>query len=468
MYDPSLIRKICKEASYLTEEEIEKIIETCQAMDVCAESFDYDVFIDIPSKCSGEEAIVVYHGNSEAHTSLYNESPIGKKALRVNEPGVLRTMETGVHTKNIKARTQENRYVIQNVYPIRLNQKVIGTIINEHDTDYDIRANFNVQRNSLPMLTSTLNSIYSINNHLVDAILIFDNNGNLQFKNLRADTIYRSLGYMEDIEGVHYDNLSLDGTTFNEVINRSESQYKDNREVKIGDYFFLVKQVVVPEDDFRVAMILHDITQLRNRETEIVLKTVAIGEIHHRIKNNLQTIASLLRMQSRRSSNNESKTLLKDSVNRILSIAATHELLSQQLNDDISLWDVLQNVAGNIRRCYSDNDHIKLEICANEDFNIDSDRATVLALIVNELVQNCYDHAFHNFEEGKIRVEIQRQGKRAGVTVTDNGSGFTNNQSFDHSLGLTIVKTYVKDKLKGTIDFTTEENGTTISIYFDL
>jgi two-component system, sensor histidine kinase PdtaS len=467
MYDPSLIRNICKEESYLTEDEIEKIINTCQAMDVCAESFDYDVFIDIPSKYSGE-AIVVYHGNAESRTSLYTQSPIGKKALRVNEPGVLRTLETGVHTKNIKARTQEDRYVIQNVYPIRHNQKVIGTIINEHDTDYDIRANFNVQRNSLPILTSTLNSIYCVNNHLVDAILIFDDNGNLQFKNLRADSIYRSLGYMEDIEGAHYDNLSLDGTTFIEMKNSSDSQYKNNREVKIGENFFLVKQIVVPEEGFQVAMILHDITQLKNRETEIVLKTVAIGEIHHRIKNNLQTIASLLRMQSRRSSNNESKTLLKDSVNRILSIAATHELLSQQLNDDISLWDVLQNVAENIRRCYSDNNHIKLDIGTKEDFNIDSDRATVLALIVNELVQNCYDHAFHNSVEGKIRIEIERQGKRAGVTVTDNGSGFKDSQCFDHSLGLSIVKAYVKDKLKGIIDFTTGKNGTTISIYFDL
>ncbi|WP_383150699.1 histidine kinase dimerization/phosphoacceptor domain -containing protein, partial [Streptomyces sp. NPDC056697] len=77
---------------------------------------------------------------------------------------------------------------------------------------------------------------------------------------------------------------------------------------------------------------------------EISMKTVAIREIHHRIKNNLQTIASMLRLQSRRSESEEAKKILKDSLNRILSIAATHELLSKQLSDEINLIEVIDFV----------------------------------------------------------------------------------------------------------------------------
>lgn len=460
------IRKICQESSFLSEKEIDKIIETAKAMDICAESFDYDIFIDVPSKQVGE-AIVVYHGNANTFNSLYRGSPVGQKALRENEPGVIRTLETGAHTKNIKARTQENRYVIQNIHPIRCEGKVIGTIITEHDTNYDIRSDFNVQKNGFFELSPILDSMKNINNHLDDAILIFDKSGNLQFKNMKAEAIYKMLGYMEDIEGLHYDNLSLDGTTFREIMQRSIKPTNENPEVNIGNYYFLIKKVFIPEEELQVAVILHDITQIKNREAEIVLKTVAIGEIHHRIKNNLQTIASLLRLQSRRSSNSESKTLLKDSVNRILSIAATHELLSKQLTDNVCLLDVIQNVCNNIRRCYSDAENIQLDISANQNFSIDSDRATVIALIVNELVQNCYDHAFSNNKEGNIKVFLLKQCQVIIVEVQDNGSGFNNMKDTIKSLGLTIVKTYVEDKLNGSISFQSDHSGTNVTIKFD-
>ncbi|MFX3624381.1 MAG: histidine kinase N-terminal domain-containing protein [Ectobacillus sp.] len=113
------MQQLCFLHSNLSASDISQIIKTAEALDVMLDSYGCDVFIDVPSKAE-HEAIVVYHGMPKLG-SLYKQSAAGKKALRENEPGVLRTMETGEHSKNIKAKTQENRYVTQDIYPIHNN-----------------------------------------------------------------------------------------------------------------------------------------------------------------------------------------------------------------------------------------------------------------------------------------------------------------------------------------------------------
>ncbi|MFD3446735.1 sensor histidine kinase [Microbacteriaceae bacterium 4G12] len=457
------IQKLCSLHSNLSALDISQIIKTAEAIDVLLDSYGCDVFIDVPSKIENE-AIVVYHGMSK-RDSLYKQSAVGKKALCENEPGVLRTMKTGEHSKNIKAKTQENRYVTQDIYPIRNDSKVIGTLIKERDIGYDIQHNFQVESDQYPGLSSTLMSIKNINDNLDDAILLFDKEGVLQFKNVKADILYKSIGHADDIQGRHYDEIALDETTFAMIV---AERYHDDQEIKIGNQYFYIKKIFVHEGNLSLAIILHDITQIKDKEAEIVLKTVAIREIHHRIKNNLQTIASLLRLQGRRTESNEAKILLKDSVNRILSIAATHELLSKQLSDDVNLSDVVKFVINNLRRCYSDHDHITLTIHADAELIIDSDRATVVALIVNELVQNCYDHAFKGKDTGIISVSLEKRDNQVFIAVKDNGKGLQKKEGKEQSLGLTIVQSYVKDKLKGCLSIKANDEGTNITVQFNL
>ncbi|MFX3624382.1 MAG: sensor histidine kinase [Ectobacillus sp.] len=344
-------------------------------------------------------------------------------------------------------------------------KKVIGTIITERDIGYDIQHNFQVESKQYPELSSTLISIKNINDNLDDAILLFDKEGILQFKNVKADILYKSIGYMDDIQGLHYDSIALDETTFAML---AAGQQRDDQEIKIGSQYFHIKKILIHEGNLLLALILHDITQIKDKEAEIVLKTVAIREIHHRIKNNLQTIASLLRLQGRRTTSNEAKILLKDSVNRILSIAATHELLSKQLSDDVNLSAVVEFVVNNLRRCYSGHDYIDLAVSAVEELIIDSDRATVVALIVNELIQNCYDHAFAGREAGLIDVSLKKQDNQVSIVVNDNGNGLQKKEGAEKSLGLTIVQSYVKDKLKGSLSIEANAEGTNIIVQFNL
>lgn len=305
---------------------------------------------------------------------------------------------------------------------------------------------------------------------LEDAILIFDKNGFVQLKNTKANAYYRRLGYLEDIQGLHYDNLSLDQTTFADVMKEYYSSPSRvlAKDVMIASCYYQVKRSFIADRNFRVVVIIHDVTEIKNKEAQIISKSVAIREIHHRIKNNLQTVASLLRIQGRQSESPEAKRCLNDSVSRVLAIATTHELLSKEFESHVDLLDVIQLVSANIQYCFADYKKVHIEITAEHSIFLDSDRSAAIALIVNELLQNSCEHAFGDGIDGTISVNAQMEGDLLSIKVADNGKGFSARDGPYNSLGLSIVHNYVKDKLKGKLVITSSGNGTTVAFAFKI
>ena len=202
---------------------------------------------------------------------------------------------------------------------------------------------------------------------------------------------------------------------------------------------------------------------IKIKEKELMLKSVAIKEIHHRIKNNLQTIASLLRMQARKAEDESVKKILNDSINRILSISITHEMLAQNGFDNLKIQEVIKKILRNsVRENINENLNLKISI-EGDDFQINSDKATTIALIINELIENSVKHAFKNKKCGTIIVGIKNEGEKAKISVVDNGIGMEIRKTKKNSLGLQIVKSLVKDKLDGDLNIKSDNNGTNIS-----
>ncbi|MEG0133485.1 MAG: sensor histidine kinase [Clostridium sp.] len=467
------IKKLCEDYSDLSECDIKKIIEISASIHIMANLQECDVFLDIPST-NVDEAIVVAEGRNEK--SIYYDSVIGKKALRKNEPGVLRTLETGEVSKGIKALTQENRFVRQNIHPILNDDKIIGVIIAETDISNEIRADFKIRNDEAisrkyktNQLMNLINSNKLINDNLDSAILIYDKNGILKIKNKKAAVIYQREGYNTELEGMHYDDIALGDTKFasiNIFLEFAETKKILTKEVEVSNFYYKIKTILIKEQDLRVIEIIEDITDVKNKEAEIISKSVAIREIHHRVKNNLQTVASLLRIQGRRCNSEEAKISLQDSVNRILAIAATHELLSRDISDEVKIMKVINAIADNAKRCFS-NIHKKIEIeVSGDDFYVDTDRITAISLIINELIQNCYDHAFHNRGSGIIKVKIEASGELREISVADNGVGFDTSINKMSSIGISIVKNYVSDKLNGDINITSSKAGTEVKFKF--
>ena len=242
----------------------------------------------------------------------------------------------------------------------------------------------------------------------------------------------------------------------------------------------------------RIIVVIEDVTQLKLKDEELRVKAAVIREIHHRVKNNLQTIASLLRLEQRRAASEETKVVLRDSINRISSIALVHEYLSGQGTELVDINELGNGVYRTVMSSMKTPDlELKMNFSA-DNLRLPSQQAASLALVLNELLQNALEHGFENRKKGTLTATISRldasdgaQETRPGKTaeaasyagsgkkenddrllllVQDDGVGLP--PGFDlkktKSLGLKIVQTVVQSDLKGTftLEPRTDKKGT--------
>ena len=199
-------------------------------------------------------------------------------------------------------------------------------------------------------------------------------------------------------------------------------------------------------------MLLRDVTDLRNRDRELVTKDATIREIHHRVKNNLQTVAALLRLQARRIVSPEGRLALEEAVRRVGSIAIVHETLSQAFEENVDF----DEVADRLRLMVTEVSSRGAQVSSFREGSFGSlpaETATPLAMVLTEVLQNAVEHGFGD-RPGEIVVSAQRLVGRLRVTVEDDGVGLPADFLLDSSasLGLSIVRTLVESELEGVMD----------------
>jgi two-component system, sensor histidine kinase PdtaS len=172
-----------------------------------------------------------------------------------------------------------------------------------------------------------------------------------------------------------------------------------------------------------------------------VMRGVVAQEIHHRVKNNLQTVASLLRLQARAPGTDPEKALA-DSVNRILAIAAVHEVLTERRDEDVDLGELVERLRAMIVQGLAGEKHVASHV---ESIELHGGRATALALVFSELLQNALEHGGN-----EVHVELVRRNGAVRLTVADNGTW----QPGGEGTGLSIVRALVQDELKGQLSMT--------------
>lgn len=199
-------------------------------------------------------------------------------------------------------------------------------------------------------------------------------------------------------------------------------------------------------------VILQDITELHKKDEELLIKSAVIKEIHHRVKNNLQTIVSLLRLQERRTESSEAKSILQDCIGRVNSIAVVHEYLSQQGDGVIDVGKVAKSIYQALVSSMLNSDFVLETDFATDNVLLPSEKATSIALILNELLQNAIEHAFAGRTNGKLTVRFNDSGSCYELLIADNGVGLPPDFSWQQSssLGLKIIKTMAEADLKGS------------------
>jgi two-component sensor histidine kinase len=174
-----------------------------------------------------------------------------------------------------------------------------------------------------------------------------------------------------------------------------------------------------------------------------VMRGVVAQEIHHRVKNNLQTVASLLRLQARSGATDPEKALA-DSVNRILAIAAVHEVLTDRRDEDVDLGELVERLRAMLVQGLGGGKRVEAHV---ESIALHGARATALALVFSELLQNALEHG-----GDEVRVELGRENGRVRLTVADNGRW----EGSEDGTGLSIVRALVRDELKGELSLTAD------------
>lgn len=209
----------------------------------------------------------------------------------------------------------------------------------------------------------------------------------------------------------------------------------------------------------RTVLLISDVTAVREKEKQILVKDSVIREIHHRVKNSLNTIAGMLRLQARRSENEETRSALKTAVNRIAGIARIHDILAGQSGDRID-WNLLLD-----KMCKLSVDSLatcRIELIREKTEKpciVLSEKALPLAIASNELIHNAIEHGFKGLEQGQLLVGTETEGDEIHIYIKNNGIPLPpsfNQKTFD--LGLQIVRTLVEIEMGGVFALKNEND----------
>ena len=210
-------------------------------------------------------------------------------------------------------------------------------------------------------------------------------------------------------------------------------------------------------------VLCRDVTELRHREQELITKDATIREIHHRVKNNLQTVASLLRIQARRTHSEEAREALTHAMRRVSAIAVVHDTLSEGLAQNVDFDEVFARVLKLVAEVAAGAGTHARTRTVGKFGTLPSEYATPLALALTELVTNAVEHGLAG-TEGEVVIVAHRTDDRLAVSVVDNGAGLPEGH-VGRGLGTQIVRTLIQGELGGTIDWqTVVGNGTEVTI----
>lgn len=455
------IFRLCRRFTSLSDNDIELIVEKSKSLQMIADLAQGNVFIDCVTD-DPETAIVVAEAVPTTVPSLYRFRVVVKKILSTYEPGVFKAYRTGKPALMNRALTHEGRHVCQNVTPIKNSKgSTIGLLILETDVTRQVE-----QEQELALLSETTAEFgrtwdivlkdQMIPDYLEEALILLGEDGTIQYANNFA------IGLIKEHSPVQLKNLTNQNIlTVLPFIDQSDFSHRGivQREVRSIDKVFILRSICLlnkKADSKRMLLYIRDITDLRDKERQLMVNQVVIKEIHHRVKNNLQTVASLLRMQMRRGVPEETKVLYQESLNRIASIATVHDVLSNSGIEKVNMVEIIRKITtGQVFYPYQPNCAVTIQLCTEEAIELDSSKAVSLALIITELIQNCMKHAFIGRASGTVTIHFKRNGQIIELGVLDDGNGIDPNIELNH-LGIEIVKNLTSYDLNGTFEFLQE------------
>jgi two-component sensor histidine kinase len=309
-----------------------------------------------------------------------------------------------------------------------------------------------------------------------DGLIRLDVNGVISFASPNAKSAFSRMGWHGDLEGHNLgeaaQQVSITTENPHEEGIKTQLNGKILRRVEIENkgttIDFLVLPLIQGEDRIGAIVLLQNVTELRRLDRALVTKDATIREIHHRVKNNLQTVSALLRLQSRRIDDPSAAAALDEAVRRIASIALVHETLSNSDETTVAFDEVLSSLVTHSLELSPRMGQLKIERIGKIG-SLESRLATPLSLVVTELIHNALEHGLAT-SGTQLRIELQRYSNEGLVTISDDGVGLPDgfNLATSANLGLQIVLTLTENELNGELKLESSEKGTQAKLRFPL
>lgn len=461
------------EGEYLSVEERELLARVERNLPLLADLLRADLLLYC-RPTPQDAPMVVAEAKPHTVPSLFEESLLGKKATHPEELAVTICSLRGKPLQRFNHVLVRGAPTVQEVYPVKSGHRVIavlrvetGLLERERQRKKSVvyrRAVAQVRDMVLRGQLEGGDTISPLGEH--DGPLVVNNHQQILYISSIAEHHYRKLGYTRSLLRSKITDLRTDESV---VLHAAESGACAEQTVQEKHLTWVKKAIplvakqrpglwryFVPnqgEIDGAI-VVIHDITDQRQKEQELKTKSAMIQEIHHRVKNNLQTIAALLRLQARRTGSLEAAEILRQTINRILSIAVVHESLAYDESSIINVKEICQRIVNEVAQSILDPEKRISFAIQGADIYLPAQQATSCALIINELLQNAVKHGYASRGEGTIAISLQDTGDQLSVEIADDGQGLSPDFRVgrEGSLGLQIVRTLVREDLKGSFE----------------
>ena len=430
--------------------------------------------------------VAVAHIRPTTAATLFPHDVIGDEISYGARPHIDQALSGAEIVRDTQPEAMGEFMVKEETIPVMVGDQVIGVISRHRNSELmrqpsRLELNYReIAHNLYRMIAEgtfpypDAGSLFDPAPRVGDGLIRLDVNGVISYASPNSRSAFSRLGWVSEVEGhvlgdvaqslarvrpdAHEETIAL-GLT-GKALKRVEIENVG------GTIDFTVLPLIRSGDRIGAIVMLNNVTELRRRERELVTKDATIREIHHRVKNNLQTVSALLCLQARRIEDPGASAALNEAVRRIASIALVHETLSNSRDSSVAFDDVLDSLVTHALELSPRMNELRIDRTGSFG-SLEPRIATPLALVITELIHNALEHGLA--QEGlALGIHVSSVASELSVTISDDGVGFP--EGFDiatsPNLGLQIVRTLTENELRGTLSLITDEKETRAVLLF--
>lgn len=453
---------------------------------------------DARSWPSGHLAIA--HIRPTTAATVYSHDPIGSEVSWGARPRIDQALASAEIIRDNQEEQVDDHVVREEAIPVHFRDRVIAVIsrmrnVETMRTPSKLELNYREMANQIHRMISQGTFPLKADLHLTqsaprvgDGLIRLDGMGGITYASPNALSAFNRLGWRADLLGLNLGD-AIDSLAHGNRYQASEEGWKvtlsgrnlrrrefENAEAIID--FLAIPLLEAPRHESDRAehigsmVLVHDVTELRRKERALLTKDATIREIHHRVKNNLQTVSALLRLQARRIEDPRAAEALEEAVRRVASIAIVHETLASNTAERVDFDGIVERILhSEVDLSLRSSGLAPIRYHRDGVFGeLPAEVATPLALVLTELIHNAIEHGLR--ESGSVLTISAQLRREAGVreleiTIADDGSGVSDDFSFAESgnLGLEIVRTLTENELKGDLAFKANNPGLLVEIH---